>query len=134
MVAKSGLTLAVWLAMITPALAESESTGREAKETAAPETQQSDADPELCPLGVGVEARLLPEALESAFGLSESLPHDPQLLVQQGVAPGNLSGAGYGEFQPVAPNDSAEDRRRNRRIEIVMLPNLDVIATTQLPG
>ncbi len=57
-----------------------------------------------------------------------------QLLAQQGVAPQNLSGAGYGEFQPVAPNDSAENRRRNRRIEIVMLPNLDVIAATQLPG
>ena len=57
-----------------------------------------------------------------------------QLLVQLGVTPENLSGAGYGEFQPVAPNDSAENRRRNRRIEIVMLPNLDVIAGMQLPG
>ncbi len=57
-----------------------------------------------------------------------------QLLVQQGVPPTNLSGAGYGEFQPIAPNDGAEERRRNRRIEIVMLPNLNVIAGTQLPG
>jgi chemotaxis protein MotB len=57
-----------------------------------------------------------------------------QLLVRGGVAPESLSGAGYGEFQPVASNDDRESRRRNRRIEIVMLPNLDVIAGTQVPG
>jgi chemotaxis protein MotB len=57
-----------------------------------------------------------------------------RLLVDRGVPPAALSGAGYGEFQPVAENASAEGRRRNRRIEIVMLPNLDVIATAQVPG
>ena len=57
-----------------------------------------------------------------------------QILVQSGVRPENVSGAAYGEFQPVAPNDTRENRRLNRRIEIVMLPNLDVIAATQLPG
>lgn len=51
-----------------------------------------------------------------------------KLLVQQGVAPEALSGAAYGEFHPVATNDTPEGRRLNRRIEIVMLPNLDVIA------
>ena len=51
-----------------------------------------------------------------------------KLLAQQGVAPENLSGAAYGEFQPIAPNDDRTSRSRNRRIEIVMLPNLDVIA------
>lgn len=50
------------------------------------------------------------------------------LLVEAGVRGGNVSGAGYGEFQPVAANDDLDGRRRNRRIEIVMLPNLDVIA------
>ncbi len=56
-----------------------------------------------------------------------------RILVEQGVVPANLSGAGYGEFQPVASNDDRESRRANRRIEIVMLPNLDVIATTRAP-
>lgn len=56
-----------------------------------------------------------------------------RLLIEQGVQPDNVSGAGYGEFQPVASNDSADTRRLNRRIEIVMLPNLDVIAGTQVP-
>lgn len=57
-----------------------------------------------------------------------------RLLTQQGVQPENVSGAAYGEHQPVAPNDDRESRRLNRRIEIVMLPNLDVIAETQLPS
>jgi chemotaxis protein MotB len=51
-----------------------------------------------------------------------------KLLVREGVDPETLSGAGYGEFQPVATNETSEGRRLNRRIEIVMLPNLDVIA------
>ena len=50
------------------------------------------------------------------------------LLQDSGVPPERLSGAGYGEYQPVASNDDADGRRLNRRIEIVMLPNLDVIS------
>jgi len=56
-----------------------------------------------------------------------------RVLLDAGVPPANLSGAGYGEYQPRAPNDTPENRRLNRRIEIVMLPNLDVIADTRLP-
>ncbi len=51
-----------------------------------------------------------------------------KLLVDRGVSPGLVSGAGYGEFQPVATNETEDGQRLNRRIEIVMLPNLDVIA------
>lgn len=57
-----------------------------------------------------------------------------RLLIESGAAPENLSAAGYGEYQPVATNETPEGRRRNRRIEIVMLPNLDVIAGTELPA
>jgi chemotaxis protein MotB len=57
-----------------------------------------------------------------------------RLLETGGVAAENLSGAAYGEHQPVASNEDRDSRRLNRRIEIVMLPNLDVIAETQLPG
>lgn len=57
-----------------------------------------------------------------------------RLLAEQSVPPENLSGAGFGEFQPAADNETPEGRRRNRRIEIVMLPNLDVIAATELPA
>jgi chemotaxis protein MotB len=54
-----------------------------------------------------------------------------RILIDAGVAPELVSGAGYGEHQPVASNDASDGRRLNRRIEIVMLPNLDVIAETQ---
>jgi chemotaxis protein MotB len=38
------------------------------------------------------------------------------------VDPTRLGALGYGEFHPVAPNTSAEGRAKNRRIEIVVLP------------
>ena len=33
--------------------------------------------------------------------------------------------AGYADTQPVASNDTPEGRAQNRRIEIVLMPNLD---------
>ncbi|HSY23246.1 MAG TPA: OmpA family protein [Polyangiaceae bacterium] len=48
-----------------------------------------------------------------------------KLLIAQGVAPKALSAAGYGEFDPVATNDTADGRAKNRRIEITLQPNLD---------
>ena len=39
----------------------------------------------------------------------------------------NLSAAGYGEFQPRAANESDEGRTLNRRIEVVMVPDLQTL-------
>lgn len=50
-----------------------------------------------------------------------------RLLVSQGVPATALAAAGYGEFDPVAPNDNAKTRVRNRRIEITLQPNVDEI-------
>ncbi len=44
-----------------------------------------------------------------------------QYLEDHGIARDRLSVAGYGEFHPFAPNDSAERRALNRRVEIVVL-------------
>jgi chemotaxis protein MotB len=41
-------------------------------------------------------------------------------LRSQGVNPNILSAKGFGETHPVAPNDSAQGRAQNRRIEIVL--------------
>ena len=41
-----------------------------------------------------------------------------------GIDPHILSATGFGEYQPVAPNDTDEGRHKNRRIEIVLLPPL----------
>jgi chemotaxis protein MotB len=48
-----------------------------------------------------------------------------QLLIKKGgMNPRVLAAAGYGEFDPVAANDNDANRAQNRRIEIVLQPNL----------
>ncbi|MBN9160802.1 MAG: OmpA family protein [Myxococcales bacterium] len=47
------------------------------------------------------------------------------VLVAQGVRPEVLSAAGYGEFDPVASNDTNDGKRKNRRTEISLVPNID---------
>lgn len=45
-----------------------------------------------------------------------------RLLVEQhGLDPTRLSAAGYGEYRPVAPNDTAANRQLNRRVDVVIL-------------
>jgi chemotaxis protein MotB len=48
-----------------------------------------------------------------------------QHMIKQGFPPKSLAAAGYGEFDPVAPNDNEQGREQNRRIEIILLPNLE---------
>jgi chemotaxis protein MotB len=50
------------------------------------------------------------------------------LLIETGMDPSNISAAGFGEFQPKADNTTPEGRQLNRRIEIVMLPNLEILS------
>ena len=40
----------------------------------------------------------------------------------------NLTAAGRSEFEPIAPNTSAEGKAKNRRIEIILTPKLDAIS------
>jgi chemotaxis protein MotB len=42
-------------------------------------------------------------------------------LAGQGVNPNILSAQGFGDTQPVAPNDTAQGRAKNRRVEIVIM-------------
>lgn len=41
-------------------------------------------------------------------------------LVTKGVAPERLSAVGYGEYQPIAPNDTEAGRAQNRRVAIMV--------------
>jgi chemotaxis protein MotB len=43
------------------------------------------------------------------------------LIADGRIEPARLSAAGYGEFHPRVPNDSAGNRARNRRVDIVVL-------------
>jgi chemotaxis protein MotB len=42
-----------------------------------------------------------------------------------GMEPKRLSAAGYADQSPVAANDTPENKAKNRRIEITLVPNLD---------
>ena len=44
------------------------------------------------------------------------------LTEKAGVDPKMLAAVGYGEYHPIASNDSAEGRAKNRRISIVIVP------------
>jgi len=44
-----------------------------------------------------------------------------RFLQDAGVPPERMVAAGRGEFSPVAPNDTAEGRQKNRRIEIMLI-------------
>lgn len=44
------------------------------------------------------------------------------LVDERGISPDLVSATGYGEYRPVASNDTAEGRQKNRRVELVILP------------
>jgi len=45
-----------------------------------------------------------------------------QLSEEGGIEPKRLVACGYGEYHPVASNDAAETRQKNRRVEIIVSP------------
>lgn len=52
-----------------------------------------------------------------------------QAMFEAGMGANQLSAASYGEFRPSVPNTDDASRARNRRIEIIVVPDL-----SQLPG
>lgn len=64
-----------------------------------------------------------------------------QLFIEEGLEPTQLMATGYGEFQPIAPNDTPENRTRNRRVVLMisktgeLRPKLAPIAPAEVaPG
>ncbi len=57
-------------------------------------------------------------------------------LEKKGVPPNRLTAIGYGEYKPIASNDTPEGRKKNRRVEIVILPELQKVQpdTTPIEG
>lgn len=48
-----------------------------------------------------------------------------KILTGAGVTPKQITAAGKGEFSPLAANDNAQNKQKNRRTEIIITPNLD---------
>jgi chemotaxis protein MotB len=51
-----------------------------------------------------------------------------RLLVAKGMPASSLVAAGFGEFDPIATNHTPTGRQKNRRIEIILEPNLKPVA------
>jgi chemotaxis protein MotB len=51
-----------------------------------------------------------------------------EFLASSGVNPSRLTAAGYSEYDPIRPNATDAGRSENRRIEIVLLPNVNEIS------
>jgi chemotaxis protein MotB len=69
-----------------------------------------------------IQTARFPSNWELSNGRAVQVVH---YLIAQGMRPEMLAAAGYGEFDPVAPNDTAASRAKNRRIEITLQPNID---------
>jgi chemotaxis protein MotB len=70
------------------------------------------------------------EEFKDNWGLSLMRARDVLLYLTNAETGGGLnvkhwSAAGYAEIDPVAPNSSAEARRRNRRVEVVVQPDVE---------
>ena len=57
-----------------------------------------------------------------------------KFLISQGLAGEKLSAVGYGEFRPIVVNDSEENRKKNRRVDIVLLRESLIIGEPQGKG
>jgi len=50
---------------------------------------------------------------------------------EKGITPARISAIGYGEYRPVASNDTREGRQLNRRVEIVIIPQVKKVKGTE---
>lgn len=48
------------------------------------------------------------------------------MVNEENIDPERVSAVGYGEFRPIATNDTAEGRSQNRRVEIYFVPKFEV--------
>ena len=48
-----------------------------------------------------------------------------RILIKAGMSPNQITSAGKGEYSPIAANDNAQNKQKNRRTEIIVTPNLD---------
>jgi outer membrane protein OmpA-like peptidoglycan-associated protein len=91
------------------------------------------------------ESRVVVEGHTDAFGsdadnlgLSQARADAvaQHLLTRLPISPMNLNAMGYGETRPVANNETAEGRKRNRRIDVVIKPqwiDTQTVARVQVP-
>lgn len=67
---------------------------------------------------VPIDTDEFPSNWELSAARAASVVH---LFSRYGVKPQRLSAVGYAEFKPIAKNNTAEGRRKNRRVKIIVL-------------
>ena len=65
-----------------------------------------------------IKTSVFPSNWELSASRAASVVH---LFTKQGIPPDRLAAIGFGEFRPVAKNDSVKGRRQNRRVKVVIL-------------
>ncbi len=97
---------------------------------------------ELAVMEVGITLKQLPNRRFMVVGHTDNLPVKSttykdnwelstaravtvtQFLISVGLSPKMMMAAGHGEHDPVTPNKTKEGREKNRRIEIILMPDL----------
>ncbi len=72
----------------------------------------------------GSLADLYPTNWELSFARAASAT---RLIIEQGIAEDRIRAVGYGSSRPVATNDTDEGRAANRRIEVHLVPELNIV-------
>ena len=60
------------------------------------------------------------------LSVTRSLNFMRLVLENSRLDPTLFSAKGYGEYKPIVPNTSAENRAKNRRVEVLILPNYEI--------
>jgi chemotaxis protein MotB len=68
---------------------------------------------------IPINNSIYPSNWELSSGRAASVVH---LFAENGVDPKRMVAMGYGEYDPIASNETAEGRAQNRRVTIILLP------------
>jgi chemotaxis protein MotB len=77
-----------------------------------------------------IRSAVYPSNWELSAGRAASVVH---LFMDTGIAPGRMAAVGFGEHQPVADNATDQGRRRNRRVNLVILADRDLRQLRDMP-
>ena len=69
------------------------------------------------PIGPGLKRKGVDTNLELSQKRADNVM---QFMIAQGVNPAMISAQGFGDAEPVASNDSEDDRAQNRRVELTL--------------
>lgn len=78
---------------------------------------------------VPISTQIFPSNWELSAARAASVVH---LFMDEGVKPQQMVAIGYGEYRPIAPNNTSEGKQKNRRVVLVILANEDTRRTRQI--